>query len=600
MTTQAGRVDGWPQALDYNVAIQAPAICFRDPELRESTVERHPVTRMPKLWTGGFADVYRLRRGSETIAIKCFKRSSTDVRERYAAISDALDSARLPFFVEFRFLPEEMLVNGARYPVVKMRWADGVPLHEFVRDRLASPSELRALAARLVEMVHALEANGLAHGDLQHGNILVGERGLTLVDYDGMYVRAFEGGEAPELGLPNYQHPMRTAAHYGPGVDRFPLVVLCTGLYALAAEPALWDRFRPVDTESLLFTKDDYLYPDESELVSHLRMVRNPMVARWLDVLLECCADAPESSRLPEVPSVEEESVEDYRPAWAVDAPDAPTPSAPWWVTMKHAPVAEPAQLPVPLPQSVATAVDPRPTIQLNAIETGSTLPLGKFAAAAGGLATLLVVMTGWMVPGATLFFVLIVVLVVAATRWRDLMKSYPPVRIAGIAVLMLLLAKAVPVHLFIALLVTAGSLVADRYSKWKKSASSRYGQLTSRFADLVSLVQTVDGQRSAVELEILALNRAEVNEKNSSLLYLRRRAVESGTDLPISLPPDLDRAITTRYQLSRRTHSWSLATLNRSLSELQDEQKAIAAELDTLQAPSFFDFLTARSSTHN
>jgi hypothetical protein len=597
MTTQAGRVDGWPQALDYNVAIQAPAICFRDPELRESTVERHPVTRMPKLWTGGFADVYRLRRGSETLAIKCFKRSSVDVRERYTAIAQALDAARLPYFVEFRFLADEMLVNGLRFPVVKMRWADGVPLHEFVRDRLSSPSELRALAAHLVEMVHSLEANGLAHGDLQHGNILVGEKGLTLVDYDGMYVRAFEGGEAPELGLPNYQHPMRTAAHYGTGVDRFPLVVLCTGLHALAADPSLWERFKPVDTESLLFTRDDYLYPEESVLVSHLRTMRHPQVAHWLEVLLDTCSNGPESSRLPEIPDASEDSHDEYVPSWAMGDSGATTHTVPWWVSIKHAPGVESAFPPVATLQPIATPSEIRPTVQFGAIETGTSLPLGKFSAVAAGLAMLLLVMTGWMVPGATLFFMLIVAVVVAATRWRNVLRSYPPVRIVGIAVVTLLLAKAVPVHLFIALLVTAGSLVADRYSKWKKSASSRYGRLTSRFADLVSMVQTVDGQRSAVELEILALNRAEVNEKNSSLLYLRRRAVESGTDLPLALPPDLDRAITSRYQLSRRTHTGSLATLTKSLSELHDEQRAIAAELDTLQAPSFFDFLTTRSS---
>ena len=96
--------------------VRAPGV-EPDPQLlaalvaraREAVVERHPVTRMPKLWTGGFADVYRLRRGSETLAVKCFKRSSTDVRERYGAIAEALEAASLPFFVEFRFLADEML-----------------------------------------------------------------------------------------------------------------------------------------------------------------------------------------------------------------------------------------------------------------------------------------------------------------------------------------------------------------------------------------------------------------------------------------------------------------------------------------------------------
>jgi hypothetical protein len=593
MTIQAGKADGWPQALDYNAAIQAPAICFRDPELREAVVERHPVTRMPKLWTGGFADVYRLRRNGEWIAVKCFKRSSTDVRERYAAISEVLEASRLPYFVDFRFLHDEMLVNGGRYPVVKMRWADGMPLHEYVRGRLTSPAELRMLAARLVEMVHALEANGLAHGDFQHGNILVGPDGLTLVDYDGMFVRAFEGEEAPELGLPNYQHPRRTAAHYGPGVDRFPLVVLCTGLFALAADPSLWARYNPVDTESFLFTRDDFLFGRESELVAHLRRVGDRWVDDWLELLLESCDAAPDAIALPAIPDAAAGDADRASSPWAAEAVDGGTRPMPWWLSLQAEPARTSGLVPVPPGPLSAAQAPARPVLSYDEVSLGPTFP---FARASVGLAIFMLVLTGWLAPGSTMFIMAIFGVVVVVMRWQSVVRSFPPIRLVAAVAFMFLLWYLIPVHLFIAVVVTAVSVLADRYSKWKQSASSRYGMLTSRFADLVAMVQNLDTERTAVEREILVLNRAEVNEKTSSLLYLRRRAAESGSPAPTALPPELDRAITTRYQASRQTHTVALTALTRSMADLQREQREVGGELDTLHPPTFLDFLSARS----
>ncbi len=50
--------------------------------------------------------------------------------------------------------------------------------------------------------------------------LLTDDGQLALVDYDGMYV---EGLLIPpnEAGHPDYQHPERTRAHYGLGMDDF-------------------------------------------------------------------------------------------------------------------------------------------------------------------------------------------------------------------------------------------------------------------------------------------------------------------------------------------------------------------------------------------
>ena len=62
-----------------------------------------------------------------------------------------------------------------------------------------------------------LSQEQIAHGDLQHANIMVTPDGkLKLVDYDGMCVPALVGAESLEFGTPPYQHPQRNKAYGSP------------------------------------------------------------------------------------------------------------------------------------------------------------------------------------------------------------------------------------------------------------------------------------------------------------------------------------------------------------------------------------------------
>src|SRR5438093_695743 len=94
------------------------------------------------------------------------------------------------------------------------------------RASFSDPELRQGLAAGLREA-------GMAHADLQHGNVLLipGSKdnalALRLVDYDGMYVPALADRPSGELGHPNYQHPLRVdQAGYNPGVDRFSHLVI--------------------------------------------------------------------------------------------------------------------------------------------------------------------------------------------------------------------------------------------------------------------------------------------------------------------------------------------------------------------------------------
>jgi hypothetical protein len=308
----------WPSSNDYTAAIQSPQICFSDVDLRAASVEKNRLTRMPKVWTGNFAQVYELRTGSGRWAVKCFTRASENLTARYAAISSAVAASNLPYFVDFRFLTDQMLVNGKRYPIVKMQWLEGQSIDKFVEANLFHPHILIDLAAQLVVMVQKLEEQKLAHGDLQHGNVVITSSGLKLVDYDGMFVPSFSGSAAPEIGLPSFQHPRRGAADYAVGLDRFALLVMCTGLCALSVEPSIWYEFYTGD--NLLFSAADFRGPGGSKLFQRLSAVNDENVKLFTNALRTACGQGPLGIQVPTSPTL----LVKRRPT-------------PWWVTLPPA-----------------------------------------------------------------------------------------------------------------------------------------------------------------------------------------------------------------------------------------------------------------------
>ncbi|MFB6278724.1 MAG: hypothetical protein ABEK75_04420 [Salinibacter sp.] len=262
----------YPTPSEYQEALQTPTAAFADPELRDAT-PRTNVLGLPQPITGAFAAVFPVT--TETggrYALKCFLADVPDQRARYEAVADVLDAAAHDAFVEFGYQPEGVRVGGEAYPLLKMEWAEGTTLNRFVEAHLDEPEVLERLAEAWADLMADLEAMDLAHGDLQHGNVLVDTTPdalrLRLVDYDTMYVPALEGRTSAEVGHRNYQHPDRTDADFGPTLDRFAGLVIYTALRACAMRPELWDRFDK--GENLLFRDADFYAPEESPLFDAL------------------------------------------------------------------------------------------------------------------------------------------------------------------------------------------------------------------------------------------------------------------------------------------------------------------------------------------
>lgn len=287
----------WPGPGEYTAAVQNPMHCFSDAELRAGTVHLNPMG-LPISVSGGFVTVFRVQCGHRTYAVRCFLREVADQQQRYAAISTHLARLQLPYFAGFEYLPQGILVRGQWYPVVKMEWVAGESLAEFVHANLHRPSRLRRLASRSLAMLEAMEEAGIAHGDLQIGNVVICADEPRLIDYDGMFVPALAGLHSLETGHRHFQHPARTAKHYGPYLDRFSGRVIYLSLLAVAEDPELWPH-QDGGVEHLLLTQEDFRHPECSPLLQRLLQVTDHRIRQLAAELVEALRATPEQiSRL--------------------------------------------------------------------------------------------------------------------------------------------------------------------------------------------------------------------------------------------------------------------------------------------------------------
>lgn len=293
----------WPTAVDYQAALQTPALCFSHPALKEATVHTDTFG-LPLVATGNVVVVFRIRAGEADVAVRCFTRK-TDfdvVAYRYHALNQHLQQVDLPAVVPCTFLPSEIQVHDAWYPVVQMPWMQGLPLHRYIEKYLEAPEVLLRLAEQWRTLMAQLRAARFAHGDLSDGNVLVDNTGcIHLIDYDAAYVPALEGEPPAEVGKPDYQHPDRMRPgnpHYGyyaPNLDAFSALAIYVSIRALAEDPSRWECYHT--GENLLFDQEDYRNPGYTPIWLDLRNGAGEEVRRLIQILEGYCrasvADLP-------------------------------------------------------------------------------------------------------------------------------------------------------------------------------------------------------------------------------------------------------------------------------------------------------------------
>ena len=269
-------MSSWPLISDFSRMLQNPNVAFRDPALRECSVEMNNMGQ-PHPRSGNFATVYRAYKpdGSE-VAVRVFNRASGLRRERYQAVSDYIETKKVPSLVGFNYDEKGIRASdGKLYPLVTMEWVPGVTLYEWARDRCREGygQALMIGADVWLQLVRELAEAGVVHGDLQHANVMVSREGyFKLVDYDCMAVPDLMGQPNTELGMVPYQHPARNEhTQMFLGLDNFSGLMIYVALRALAAAPHLWTTY--VDNlgyDKLLFRIEDFENPNASALYHEL------------------------------------------------------------------------------------------------------------------------------------------------------------------------------------------------------------------------------------------------------------------------------------------------------------------------------------------
>ena len=349
----------WPSARHFTEALQYPSVSFTNPYLRD-TLPAVDKLGMPLVTSGQFAYVYKLNRpDGGSWAVRCFRSFLADRQQRYAAFDAHFRENFLDALPRFAYEPEGLLINGRRYPILVMEWLAAPTLDTYVGQVLDKPEVLLHLADEWVRLMAELREAGVAHGDLQHGNILLQNGGFRLVDLDGMYVPALKGWRACEVGHQHFQHPGRAEAWFHEGLDNFAALSIYLSLIALAERPSLW---REHHDENLLFTKTDFQQPAASQLFGLLRELGDEH-RRLADLLATAChRDAPAVPPLDELVAVKEET---NLPAWmhapegteivtrTREAPRQPVPARPaprpWYAGAENMPPAAMTYPPAPL-----------------------------------------------------------------------------------------------------------------------------------------------------------------------------------------------------------------------------------------------------------
>lgn len=253
-------VQAWPAPQDYNESVQNPDSSFLDADLQTAAPELN-FLGLPKTASGNFASVYHLFNAKSDWAVRCFLHPPSDQEQRYKAISGKFSEIDASYLAGFEYVSDGIKVASKHYPILKMEWIQGQSLLQYIEEHLHDSQKLKDLASSFKEAACSLHRHGIAHGDLQHGNIIVESTGqIRIVDYDSCYVPELAGKISNELGHSNYQHPERSFADFNENMDNFSAWLIYISILSLAEDPSLWQTLG-AGHDCLLFKKHDLLNP---------------------------------------------------------------------------------------------------------------------------------------------------------------------------------------------------------------------------------------------------------------------------------------------------------------------------------------------------
>lgn len=223
-------------------------------------------------YTGGFSIVFPYEVNHEKWAFRCWYAELGNVRRRFEIITRAIQQTKAPYLCDFTYVDEGIIVDGKIYPTTRMRWVDGENIKDYLCHNKTKKATLNKLAKNFLALVQDMHRLHLAHGDLQHGNIIVGAKGeLFLVDYDSFYCDDLKGEPDIIIGLKDYQHPLRKQNQVvSEKIDYFSELIIYLSILGIAAKPQLVETYQVENAEHMLFEADDFSHLRSSRIYQEL------------------------------------------------------------------------------------------------------------------------------------------------------------------------------------------------------------------------------------------------------------------------------------------------------------------------------------------
>ncbi|MDL5514816.1 AarF/UbiB family protein [Arenibacter sp. M-2] len=279
-------MSNYPSRTDIVTAMRNPQVSFKANEIKGGSVIQNG-SRIIQ-YSGGYTTVFPFNKTTgDKVAVRLWIADIGDAKKRSLEISNYLEKLNNAYFAGFKYIDDAVLVNGTLHPIVLMDWVDGLTLKEYINSNITNSSKIIDLAAKFREMTAYFHKEKIAHGDLQHGNILVKSDGsLVAIDYDSMFIEPLNGMSDTIKGLPGYQHPTRHSNQFvNSRLDYFSELVIYLSLLIYAETPKLWDDY--YETEDLLFSKDDFANPSNSKLISNNLKSSNPTISELTEKMVE-------------------------------------------------------------------------------------------------------------------------------------------------------------------------------------------------------------------------------------------------------------------------------------------------------------------------
>ena len=251
-------------------SLSAPAL-IKDPVIKNATFYHLPTGGF-EMYSGGFTVVFPCKVNGEKWAFRCWTNDLGNVKERYVKFSADMKESKLPYFCDFTYEDVGICVNGRLYPTTRMKWVEGLTIKDYIVEHKDDKNILDVLAHKFKMMCEGLHKCHFAHGDLQHGNILVGkDNNIYLVDYDSFFTPSLKGVADIVHGIPDYQHPKRkNNLIANEKLDFFSELIIYISILAVAEKPSFADEYQLKDAERLLFSREDYANIQVSKVYQEL------------------------------------------------------------------------------------------------------------------------------------------------------------------------------------------------------------------------------------------------------------------------------------------------------------------------------------------